>query len=216
MQNIEDTPDVDIAEAYRSAEVFGAIENKITLLNTFLSLIHAFTWLNPRDSEDKKALHAFYDGQWGDPIALALGQGNSNDERLEAKRFTVLLTQAQRLITEERFFNWQVAFPGVWSHWQEPELHGGFDAVIGHPPWNQMKLPRTEWFANPRRPEIAMAPRAFDQISLIQALIKGGHPLAADFAQASKRAEMGMRVAREWGDYPKLSGGDINLICSLR
>ena len=62
----------------------------------------------------------------------------------------------QELVEEERFCNWQVMFPGVWSEWEDFELRGGFDAVIGNPPWDRIKLQQVEWFAARRR-EIALA-----------------------------------------------------------
>jgi hypothetical protein len=37
-------------------------------------------------------------------------------------------------MAEERFLNWQVAFPGIWSDWEGGGLTGGFDAVVGNPP----------------------------------------------------------------------------------
>ena len=114
------------------------------------------------------------------------------------------------LIVEENFLNWQVTFPGIWSEWEEDELTGGFHAVIGNPPWDRMKLQQIEWFAE-RRPEIAMASRASDRQKLIAALEKAGDPLAQDYAKASERAEDGTRMARKGGDYPLLSGGDVNL-----
>jgi hypothetical protein len=94
--------------------------------------------------------------------------------------------------------------------WEEDELTGGFHAVIGNPPWDRMKLQQIEWFAE-RRPEIAMAARAADRKKMIDALQKAGDRLAQDFAKASERAEAGTRMARKGGDYPLLSGGDVNL-----
>jgi hypothetical protein len=46
---------------------------------------------------------------------------------------------------------------------------------------------------------------------MIAALEKAGDPLARDYAKAATRAETGSRMARNGGDYPLLSGGDINL-----
>ena len=87
---------------------------------------------------------------------------------------------------------------------------GGFDAVIGNPPWDRMKLQQVEWFATRRR-EIALAPRAADRKSMIAALEQAGDPLAQDYALASERAAMATRMARRSGAYPLLSGGDVNL-----
>ena len=114
------------------------------------------------------------------------------------------------MITEERFLNWQVSFPGVWKNWEGDELEGGFDAVIGNPPWDRMKLQQVEWFAT-RRYEIAMAQRASDRKRMIAELEGAGDPLYADYVKASDRAEAGARMARANGNYPLLSGGDINL-----
>ena len=126
------------------------------------------------------------------------------------ERFAGLLDKAQQLLDDERFFNWQVAFPGVWSEWEGARLTGGFDAVIGNPPWDRMKLQQVEWFAT-RHCEIAMAQRASDRKRLIADLEKAGDPLARDFEEASERTMAAVRMARDGGDYPLLSGGDVNL-----
>jgi hypothetical protein len=210
MQIIENLTDAEIAEAHRSAEVFAGIQEMTAPLNAFLSLIHAFDWLNVRAREDVAALHAFFDGQFGDPVQIALGTIRTANGRPEARRFQELFAAAQELIQEERFLNWQVSFPGIWSHWEAAGLNGGFDAVIGNPPWDRMKLQQVEWFASRRR-EIALAPRAADRSRMIAALQTDSDPLAADFAKANDRAETAVRVARSSGDYPLLSGGDVNI-----
>ena len=89
-------------------------------------------------------------------------------------------------------------------------MTGGFDAVIGNPPWDRMKLQQVEWFAARRR-EIAMAPRAADRKRMIAELQKAEDPLAGDFRLASEHAAAGARVARGSGDYPLLARGDLNL-----
>jgi hypothetical protein len=91
------------------------------------------------------------------------------------------------LITEENFMNWEVALPGVWSDW-DGERTGGFDAVIGNPPWDRIKLQEVEWFAL-RNPSVAMAQRAADRKKMITALASAGDPLFADYTKAKDRAE---------------------------
>ena len=73
-----------------------------------------------------------------------------------------------------------------------------------------MKLQQVEWFAARRR-EIAMAQRASDRKRMITDLEKAGDPLARDFEEASERTTAAVRMARDGGDYPLLSGGDVNL-----
>ena len=82
--------------------------------------------------------------------------------------------------------------------------------MIGNPPWDRMKLQQVEWFSARRR-EIALAQRAADRKRMIADLEKSGDPLARDFAVANERALAAVRVARRCGDYPLLSGGDVNL-----
>ena len=179
-------------------------------LNAFLFLIQAFDWLNIRDRDDKAALYAYFLGIFGDPIDIALKKVEILTEIEGGERFARLLGQAREILDDERFFNWQVAFPGVWSEWESNGIHGGFDAVIGNPPWDRMKLQQVEWFASRRR-QIALAQRAADRKRMIADLEKAGDPLAHDFATASERAVAATRMARTSGDYPLLSSGDINL-----
>jgi hypothetical protein len=210
MQIIEGLTDAEIAEAHRSADIFDEIREMTAPLDAFLSLIHAFEWLNIRAPDDRAALRSFFDGQFGDPVQIALGTTEIATGRPEATRFAALFASARELVTEERFLNWQVAFPGVWSGWDAEGLSGGFDAIIGNPPWDRMKLQQVEWFAARRR-EIAMAQRAVDRKRMIDALEVAGDPLAQDFAKANDRAEAAARMARTGGDYPLLSGGDTNI-----
>ena len=210
MRTIEDLTDAEIAEAHRSAETFAQVEEATAPLDAVLSLVHAIDWLEVKDRAGKTALQSFFGGLLGDPIAIALGRAEVSTERPEGARFAELLREARRLVAEERFLNWQAAFPGVWTNWESVTPTGGFDAVIGNPPWDRMKLQQVEWFATRRR-EIALAPRAADRKRMIAALERDGDPLARDFAVASERAVAATRMARRSGDYPLLSGGDINL-----
>ena len=210
MQVIEGLTDAEIAEAHRSADIFAEISEMTAPLNAFLRLLHAFDWLDLRDRDDRNAYRAWLNGGLGDPIGIAQGNTPDSTTAEHAEYFAPLLHKARTLVESERFLNWQVAFPGVWSDWEETELHGGFDAVIGNPPWDRMKLQQVEWFAA-RRPDIAMAPRAADRKRMIADLETANDPLAQDFAKASERALAATRMARRSGDYPLLSGGDLNL-----
>ena len=210
MRTIESFADAEIAEVHRSTESFADLQAMTGPLDQFLSLVHAFDWLDIRDKQDRLVLQAFFGGQLGDPVDIALRRVPVSTDRPEGARFAELLGNARRLIAEERFLNWQAAFPGVWTNWESARLAGGFDAVIGNPPWDRMKLQQVEWFAT-RRPQIAQQQRAADRKRMIAALERDGDPLARDYATASERAAMAARMARRGGDYPLLSGGDVNL-----
>ena len=217
MQIIEGLTDAEIAEAHRSADIFAEVQEMTAPLAAFLSLIHALDWLDVRDAENKSLVRQFFDNVFGDPVEIALGKLNPLDKpyntpkkQADATRFTEILTKARELIAEEKFLHWQVAFPGVWSDWENENLTGGFDAIIGNPPWDRVKLQQVEWFAA-RQPEIAQAPHAAERKKMIAALELKGDPLAAEFAKAEIRAQATARMARNGADYPLLSGGDTNL-----
>lgn len=210
MQIVEGLTDAEIAEAHRSADVFAEVQEMTAPLDALLKLIHALDWLDIKDKPGKAALKVFFDGQFGDLLAIAMGKRDPEIKREADQRFAEILTEARTLIAEENFLNWQVTFPGIWSDWESDALTGGFDAIIGNPPWDRMKLQQVEWFAERRR-DIALAQRASDRKRMIDALKAAGDPLARDYAKASTRAEAGTRMARQGGNYPLLSGGDVNL-----
>ena len=87
---------------------------------------------------------------------------------------------------------------------------GGFDAVIGNPPWDRIKLQEVEWFAT-RDPELARVPTAALRRKGIGQLRDRGEPLAAAFDEAKQRADSLLTLFRKSGDYPLLGRGDINL-----
>ena len=124
MQLIEDLTDIEIAEVHRSAAVFTDIKAMTDPLNAFLSLVHAFEWLDNGDKADKMVRSSWLDGTFGDPIQIASDADGAI--AVSSAPFAALLEEARQLQSEERFFHWQVAFPGVWSDWEKHELQGGF------------------------------------------------------------------------------------------
>lgn len=230
MQIIERLTDAEIAEAHQSASTWYGVQSQIAPLDSFVSFLHALDWLNLKQPAEKAAVRAWLDGQYGDPILIMLGKVEpaarkstsaraGSADRMKKQRFDAdelfehlqrILGNARGLIAEERFLNWQVAFPGVWEKWSGNDRTGGFDAVVGNPPWDRIKLQQVEWFAA-RRPEIALAQRASDRGKLIAKLKADGDPLWDDFAHADTRAADTARMARASGNYPLLSGGDTNL-----
>ncbi len=206
MREIEGLTDAEIAEAQRSAETFARVSRQTAPLDACLSLFHALGWLDRPERNDRRS---WLVGAFGNPIDIAQG-ADPDRTHPHGPRFKALLQRARELVESERFLNWQVAFPGVWPNREAGERRGGFDAVIGNPPWERMKLQQVEWFAA-RRPAIARAARAADRKRMIAKLTKANDPLAQDFATASRHAETRTRMARRSGDYPQLSGGDLNL-----
>lgn len=206
MTKIEMITDADIAEVKESAMYFATIQESTAELQNLLSFFHARRWMAAKNNQNKAETIKLLQELW-ETYTDKIAKGTMITNK---KQSAALLENARRLISQERFFHWQVAFPGIWKDWENLVLQGGFDAVIGNPPWDRMKLQEVEWFAE-RKMDIAKQTRAADRKKMIQQLAKQKHPLWQDYELASQTAEAGMAIARTNGQYPLLSGGDTNL-----
>jgi hypothetical protein len=110
-----------------------------------------------------------------------------------------------------RAFHWPLEFPDVMQR-------GGFDVVVGNPPWERIKLQEQEFFAA-RSPEIAGAANKAARDRLIKGLANApqgslDRQLFDDFVVAKREAEASSEFARipgEDGGRFALSGrGDVN------
>ncbi|TDE85370.1 Eco57I restriction-modification methylase domain-containing protein [Deinococcus sp. S9] len=106
------------------------------------------------------------------------------------------------LAEQYRFFHWHVEFPDVYAQ-------GGFDCVLGNPPWERIKLQEKEWFAA-RVPEIAAAPNAAARTRLIAGLKTEQPAIYADFVRDLRQAEGESHFIRASGRYPLTGRGDVN------
>ncbi|MCL6622943.1 MAG: N-6 DNA methylase, partial [Syntrophobacterales bacterium] len=122
-----------------------------------------------------------------------LSQGQA-DPRAEGR--------ALALSQENRFFHWPLEFPEVFAA-------GGFDVVLGNPPWERLKLQEQEFFAG-RDPEIARAPSKAARERLIRRLPETNPGLWAEFQQAKHQAEAQSLFVRQGGRFPLCGRGDIN------
>jgi hypothetical protein len=216
MARIESLSDAELEEVKESEAEFVKVDECTRPLSGFLSLMQALRWLEPLTMADRTALDALLFGKFGDPVAVAarLESPRPPDETEASRRdfaaISALLGRVWALIDEQRFFAWEAAFPGVWRDWESADPQGGFDAVISNPPWDRMKMQEVEWFAD-RAPEIARQERAADRKAAVAARRAANDPLAAQYDLAADRAETAMRVARQCGEFPLLSKGDVNL-----
>lgn len=132
---------------------------------------------------------------------MALNQGKMRQAMVDAPK------AARRA----RAFHWPLEFPDVIQR-------GGFDVVLGNPPWERIKLQEQEFFAA-LSPEIANAPNKAVRDQLIKALGKA-EPGTADralfdaFTLAKREAEATsefVRLPSEDGGRFALTGtGDVN------
>ncbi len=156
MRQIEDLSDADIAEVKDSAAAFKGVLHDTEALTNLLDLRQAMRWLGIEKLTQARlplSVDAIFSGTLGDPIKLiADGLPDKDDGEMPelsapkkgAKKLSRadvelevarLLGRAKELASEQRFLHWQVAFPDLWDKWDSNEPVGGFDAVIGNPPW---------------------------------------------------------------------------------
>ena len=106
-----------------------------------------------------------------------------------------------------RFLHWHLAFPDVMQA-------GGFDCLLGNPPWERIKLQEKEFFAA-RSEAIATAPNKAARERLIQALSaedasEADRALVREFELAKREAEGSGEFIRGSGRFALTAMGDLN------
>jgi len=111
------------------------------------------------------------------------------------------LEGVRRIAGEHRFFHWHLEFPEVFAD-------GGFDCVLGNPPWEVMTLNEKEFFAF-RAPEIAATPGA-KRKKLIENLRKSDPPLYNEYISALQNEQKSTLFIRGSGRFPLTAIGKTN------
>jgi N-6 DNA Methylase/Eco57I restriction-modification methylase len=125
--------------------------------------------------------------------------------------------EIQRLASQYQFFHWHLAFPDIFRVPQSDELPkvaemgwtGGFDVVLGNPPWERITIREKEWFAE-REPTIGGA-NTVARDSAIADLRESNPELYRLFGDEKRRASAEKLLARDSGLYPLCGQGDVNL-----
>jgi hypothetical protein len=125
--------------------------------------------------------------------------------------------EVKRLAEQYQFFHWHLAFPDVFSVPDNSEMpeneqtdwFGGFDVVLGNPPWERIKIQEKEWFAS-RRPDIANAANAVQRRKMIAALADEDPTLYNEFMDDQRQATGESHLIRNSNRYPLCGRGDVN------
>lgn len=122
----------------------------------------------------------------------------------------------ERLRDEYQFFHWHLAFPHVFNvppagegaDNEQTGWNGGFDVVLGNPPWEKIQIEEQKFFAT-IDPEIAQA-SAGRRKKLINSLNKT-NPVAFEMYQAAIRGVNGeTHFLRSSTQYPLAGRGNIS------
>ena len=100
-----------------------------------------------------------------------------------------------------RVFHWPLEFPAVMAR-------GGFDAVIGNPPWEVSQLSDVEFFSS-RDPHVATL-QGNDRKTTIKRLREDNPRLWEEFNLASRAVEAANTFFRSCGRFPLTASGKIN------
>ncbi|MEN6478490.1 MAG: N-6 DNA methylase [Anaerolineales bacterium] len=167
---------------------------------------------------------------WADAWCAAFVMEKSNrwDYGLTERRFCELQASPyavagwlkddiERLAGVYRFFHWHLAFPNVFHPLPPDKIApddpcgwgGGFDVVLGNPPWERIKLQQIEFFAA-RDETVAAAPNKAARERLIDDLQTTNPPLYAAYREALRVAEGYSHLLRHSGRYPLCGRGDVN------
>ncbi|MEW5982318.1 MAG: N-6 DNA methylase [Acidobacteriota bacterium] len=85
---------------------------------------------------DDAALPRLGAGEYGELLRAARGAVTSLHDRFVGPRLAAI----DRIARARRFFHWTLAFPEVFYDTSgEPLPEGGFDAVVGNPPWEMIR-----------------------------------------------------------------------------
>ncbi|MHB9149694.1 MAG: Eco57I restriction-modification methylase domain-containing protein [Thermoleophilia bacterium] len=123
----------------------------------------------------------------------------------------------ERLADEYGFFHWHLAFPDVFrtaarkvrAENEVAGWSGGFDVVLGNPPWEHTELKEKEFFAV-RRPDIAEAQTGAARKRMIDRLAEEDPPLHAAFLAARRQHDGVGHLISASGRYPLCGRGRIN------
>ncbi|MGC5532532.1 Eco57I restriction-modification methylase domain-containing protein [Streptomyces sp. SR-10] len=115
-----------------------------------------------------------------------------------------------------RFFHWHLEFPEVFA---VPESGagvqpgtgwaGGFDAVVGNPPWDQVQVDAREFFAS-RREDIAEAANMTARNKKVDLLAAEDPELYASFKDEQRRNDGFKHFAHTSGRFPLTAFGRLN------
>ena len=151
------------------------------------------------------------------PVTEAIFQALQEPEGQGASEATH--EEIAKLRKQYGFFHWFLEFPNVFSTPDDGQgvnpdtgWAGGFDCVLGNPPWDSVELKEQEFFAR-RDPEIAEASRASERKKLIASLKDDPdkRELYEEYAQAKRKVYAESHFLRRSGRVPLTGQGNLNV-----
>ncbi|MEI4492092.1 N-6 DNA methylase [Mameliella alba] len=112
------------------------------------------------------------------------------------------MVDAPKTVRKARAFHWPLEFPDVMQR-------GGFDAVLGNPPWDQIELDPEGFFAN-SAPEVASAKNKAQKDKILERIKTSRPQLYQSYEQAAQAIWATQQFIHGSGRFPTSSFGRLN------
>ncbi len=205
-----DVLDLTLDEIKVSDDLHDDMRTPVARHNGPLGLVAGLRWLSAGMKKRERA--AFHEplaevlkGHSGRAISVLYSGENREGLTPTTPEYREIRDRAKAIVDRENIIHWEIEFPHIMTG-ESP----GFDAVIGNPPWDRIKLQEVEWWAT-RDEEVAKARTAADRRRIIGERRAEGDPTVAAFDAAVEQATQLSTLIRTGGDYPLLGKGDMNL-----
>jgi hypothetical protein len=199
--DLRDLPEDTVADVEAKAKAYRSLRKQDAFLRARMGCnLYTSAFLLPKAGEvpsgDSERTVPTSQDVW-----LAVGQGKGRKPIMEKAKAA----------TQARALHWPLEFPDIMGR-------GGFDAVLGNPPWERIKLQEKEFFAA-RDAEIATAPNAAARRRKINEMrdAPSDTPKRAlwdEFQMAKRLSEALSAFVRikgeEGGRFPLTGTGDVN------
>ncbi|MCH2457439.1 MAG: N-6 DNA methylase [Henriciella sp.] len=189
--DLRDLPEDTVADVEAKAKAYRSLRKQDAFLRARMGCnLYTAAFLLPKTGEvpsgDSERTVPTSQDVW-----LAVGQGKGRKPIMENAKAA----------TQARALHWPLEFPDIMGR-------GGFDAVLGNPPWDVLQLSEKEFFASlaPEIAELAGAKRK----TAIDGLAKTNPALFEAFTEEKRRSEAVNEFARSSMRFELTSRGKIN------
>ena len=194
-EEIEELGEDSVAAVERKAELYDEFEDSESLNRERLVFdvwTAAFYWPLDGSASEYPSPNSIEKVRREAPDKLADIDGDLGD----------MCSRARGLSETHSFFHWEIEFPLVYDT-------GGFDCIIGNPPWEVLNFEPRNFFAV-SNPKIADASTAAKRNNMIEELQNDDPELYERYKTALEGSENTMSFMRDSGRYKLTGRGHVN------
>ncbi len=112
-------------------------------------------------------------------------------------------TEVHQLTIQYRFFHWHLAFPQVFAH-------GGFDCILGNPPWDMQEIKDNEFFAR-EYPQLLAVTSAKEKAGVLETIAIERPALWESYTCYCRTVNGQTHLIMGSGRFPHSATGRLNL-----